>query len=145
MMPKGYMDRTLKRFYSAHQTPFNIQRFEDGNNPLPNLYGERIGKSYGTPIACLGYIETDLTELRLAELGWHKDMAEFLVKVPFILLVENELALPNGELLLSTDDLLEVPSIGKKYKLSMIDVKEPFINGTPLYVYIGGRKFTNGR
>lgn len=145
MIPKAYMDRTLKRYYSEHQTPFTIQRFSGGNNPPPNIYGERIGKSYGNPIACLGYIEMDPTELRLAELGWEKDSAEIIAKVPFILLVESGLALSTGELKLSTDDLLEIPSVNKAFKLSKIDAIEPFINGTPLYVYIGGRKFVNGR
>lgn len=144
MIPKAYMDRVAKKYYSAHQTPFNIRRFSDGNNPLPNLYGERIGKSYGTPIACLGYIETDPTELRLAELGWQKESAEFIVKTPFILLADNGLALPNGDLLLTTDDLLEVPSIDKSYKLTKIEPLEPYINGLPMYVYLGGRKFVNG-
>jgi hypothetical protein len=145
MIPKAYMERTLKRYYTAHQTSFNIQRFSEGNNPTPNLYGERIGKSYGTPIESLGYIEMDPTDLRLEELGWEKGSAEIFVKTPFILLVENGLALPNGELQFSTDDLLEIPSVELTYKLSKVEKVEPFIQGVPTFVHLGGRKFVNGR
>lgn len=143
-IPRGYTDRTLKKYYKAHENTFHIRRFKDGNNVPPNIYGERVGKDYGNPIACLGYIETDLTDLRLEELGWHKGIAEIIVKVPFTILVENGLAIEDGGLNFTTDDLLEIPSLNLSYKLTVIDRIEPFVNGVPTYIYIGGRKFVNG-
>lgn len=143
-IPRDYIDRILKRYYTAHETSFLIHRFSEGGNSSPNLYGERINKTYDIPIECLGYIETSPTDLQVQELGWEKEMPEVIVKTPFILLAEAGLGLPEGDILVTVDDLLEVPSVDVLYKVAVVDGEEPFINGVPTYVCIGGRKFING-
>lgn len=145
-LPKGYIDRTLKKYYSAHETTIHIRRFKDGNNVSQNIYGERLGKRYGQPIACLCYLETDPTDLRLEELGWTKEMAEIILKIPFTILENSNLISQDGSLDFSTDDVIELPFMkDKRYNISNILLQEPYINGKPLNVYVGGRHFVNGK
>jgi hypothetical protein len=143
-IPRKYMNRVLHQYYKDHETTFTIQRFEDGENEPPNIYGERVGKSYGNPIKALGYLEMDPTDIRLEELGWEKGVVEFIITTPFTVLVEAGLALEDGSLLISTDDKIHVPYMDYPYQLHKIHLREPFVNGLPTLIHLGGRKFVNG-
>lgn len=141
-IPRNKIDRYLRRYYKAHDTEFQIRRFKE---TPPNIYGERLNKEYGEPITCHGYFVPSPTELRLQELGWSKEMTDFYLKVPFVLLVESGLANEDGTLNFSDDDLIEFPPLGLSYKISMIEFVPPFVGGVPTFIHIGGRKFTSGK
>jgi hypothetical protein len=138
---RSYVDRLLKNAYEQHGNEIQIIPY----NPRPsNIYGETLGKSYGNPITLLGYLETEPTALKLQELGWSKDMAEIIIRVPFISLLDVGLA-EGLTLKFSTDDKIFIPSLDKDFQMSKTQLREPFINGQPTFVWIGGKKFTHGR
>lgn len=138
---RPYVDRLLKSAYTQHGNEIQIIPFI--NRPS-NIYGETIGKTYGTPITLLGYLETEPTALKLQELGWSKDMAEIIIRVPFISLLDVGLAV-DTTLKFSTDDKIFVPSLDKEFQMSKTQLREPFINGQPTFVWLGGKKFIHGR
>lgn len=139
---REYIDRVLKQSYSQHENEVHILRYSTRPS---NLYGETIGKAYGTPIKLKGYLEMDPTELRLQDLGWSKDTAEILVRFPFTILLESGLGNTDGTLNFTTDDKIHIPNINKDFQMSKHQSREPFIAGIPTFVWVGGRKFTHGR
>lgn len=137
-----FVNRTLKKAYENHDTEIQFKLFK--NDRPSNIYGERVGKTYKDPITVLGYFETNPSTLKLQDLGWTKEAVSVLVRVPFILLLEKGLANPDGTFNLSTSDLLTTPNYKKDYQIFEIQAREPFRNGVPTFVWIGGKNFING-
>lgn len=141
MIPKNFIARTLTKYYTAHETPFQILKFSEENNP-PNIYGERINKVYEEPIECFGFVEIEPTEVRLEELGWRKESVQILITVPFVMLVKAGLANEEGKLLFGEDDKIVLPNIlDKPYFINKIMKVEPFIQNKPTLIVIGGRNY----
>jgi hypothetical protein len=140
---RGYVDRIIKSSYTQHN---NEIEFKEVDTTRPsNTYGERIGKVFKPSIKVTGYLEMDPSELRLQELGWTKEQAEILFRVPFVVLLEQGLANADGTLNLTTDFRVFIPHIKKEYQVSKFQSREPFINGQPTFVWVSGKKFSNGR
>lgn len=137
---KAYVDRTLKKAYEQHDTMMEILPFI---YEPPNIYGERIGKSYGEPIAVPIYLEMDPTDLRLQDLGWRKEETDIITRVPFRILLDCGLANEDGTYNFSTDDRLRLPHLDRTYQLANHKGREPFRGFHPTWVYIGGRRYTN--
>lgn len=138
----NYVNRTLKNAYEGHNTEIGFKLFQ--NNRPSNIYGERIGKSFGNPIAVLGYYETDPSQLKLQDLGWSKETVNIIVRIPYVLLSEVGLLNSDGTLKFSNSDRLVVPLLAKEYQINTIQMREPFREGKPTFVWIGGRNFVNG-
>lgn len=138
----GYVNRTLEKAYGDHNTLIHFKRFQ--NNRPSNIYGERLGKSFGDPIAVLGYYESSPTALKLQDLGWSTETVNILARFPFTHLLEAGLANQDGTLLLTTSDRMINPH-GVEYEISEIQGREPFRTGIPTFVWIGGKNFISGR
>lgn len=137
-----YVNRTLKQAYENHDTEIQFKLFQ--KDRPSNIYGERIGKSYSDPITVLGYFETNPSQLKLQDLGWTKEAVSVLARFPFTLLLEAGLANPDGTFNLSTSDKLVTPNYKREYQIYEIQAREPFRNGVPTFVWIGGKNFVNG-
>lgn len=139
---RAYVDRTLTKAYTQHDNEIHLIPYTPR---AKNQYGETLGKTYGTPKIFKAYLETDPTELKLQDLGWSKETVEILIRVPFITLLELKLANPDGTVTFTTDDKIDIPHIKREYQLYKFQLREPFINGQPTFVWIAGRKYVNGR
>lgn len=136
-----FVNRTLKTAYGNHNTLIHFKKFQ--NNRPSNIYGERLGKSFGDPIAVLGYYESSPTALKLQDLGWTTETVTVMARFPFATLVEAGLAKPDGTVLITTSDRLVSPH-GVEYEISGIQSREPFRDGVPTFVWIGGKTFISG-
>lgn len=138
----NYVNRTLKQVYEAHDTEILFRIFQ--NNRPSNIYGERVGKTFGNPIAVLGYFESDPSQLKLQDLGWSKEEIIVVAHIPYALLVEAGLTNADGTLKFSTTDRMTVPLLNKDYQIHSIQMREPYRDGLPTFVWIGGRNYVNG-
>ena len=137
-----YVNRILTQAYGNHDTEISFKLFI--NNRLSNIYGERVGKTFGDPITVLGYFESDPSQLKLQDLGWSKETVSVMARIPYVLLVEAGLTNTDGTLKFSNSDRMVVPLLEKEYQINEIQMREPYREGKPTFVWIGGRNYVNG-
>lgn len=138
----NYINRTLNQAYEQHDTEIGFKLF-DSTRPS-NIYGERVGKSFGNPIAVLGYYESDPSLLKLQDLGWSKESLTVIARFPYALLVEAGLVNSDGTVKFTTSDRMVIPMSEKDYQITSIQLREPFREGKPTFVWVGGRNYVSG-
>ena len=132
----------LRTSYTELETEVGFRPLQNPSNS--NIYGENPYKTFGEPIMVKGYLEMDPSDLRLQDLGWKKEPVNLIVRLPFINLLEVGLVNEDGSVNFNTDWRLVIPNKEKNYQLSNFQLREPFVNKVPTFIWVGGRVFTNG-